>query len=73
MTKSELKILAALGWGNPAVRSDVLRKKVGLSMRGLHLVAGRMEEKHLLVLTRKNGVFVELSLAGHKAKERLAA
>lgn len=70
MTKSEKKILAALGWGNPAVRSDILRKQVGLSVRGFAMVIGRMQAQNLLFVTRGNGWFLELTLRGHKLKER---
>lgn len=72
LTKSEAKVLKSLGWGNDPVRIDLLRKKVGLTMRGVGLVVDRMEAASLLVLTRSNGVFVELSLKGHRAKEREA-
>jgi DNA-binding MarR family transcriptional regulator len=72
LTKGEAAIIKALGWGNPAVRLDPLRKSARLTMRGVRLVVDRLEARNLLVITRDNGVFVELSLAGHRLKEREA-
>lgn len=72
MTKSERKIIAALGWGNPPVRSDILRKSVGLTTRGLRLVVDRLEARNLVAITRDNGVYVALTFGGHRLKEREA-